>query len=193
MLWNVAIGDNQIYAAPSQSRVKPVVVSLSQPRSLTIGQESPAFTARDMNGSIRNPQLLRGHQNLLLTFFPKCFTFNCKNQLMSLRDFYRDLQKADVVVWGVSVDPAEGKRGQKAFAQHLKLPYPLIPDTDRRICLLYATVQATNQMAARTSVLIDKSGKVRWIDKQIDPRTHGTDVLAKLRELGMIGSQTPKS
>lgn len=31
------------------------------------------------------------------------------------------------------------------------------------------------------SVFIDKDGVVRWIDNQIDPRTHGKDVLARLQ------------
>ena len=180
------------HAAPPKPRVKSAVISLPQPYSLKVGQDTPDFDARDMNGTSRNPRSLHGRKNLLLTFFPKCFTFNCKNQLMSLRDSYDELQKADVVVWGVSVDPPEGKRGQKAFAQHLKLPYPLIPDTKRQICLLYATVQSTNQMAARTSVLIDKEGKVRWIDKQVDPRTHGFDVLTKMRELEMTTAASAK-
>jgi len=179
--------------APSTPCAKAAAITLPQSYSLKVGQEAPDFDARDMNGTLHNPRFLRGRKNLLLTFFPKCFTFNCKNQLMSLRDSYDKLQEVDVVVWGVSVDPAEGKRGQRAFSQHLRLPYPLIPDTKRQICLLYATVQSANQMAARTSVLIDKEGKVRWIDKQIDPRTHGTDVLSKLRGLGMTPSASHKS
>ena len=42
-------------------------------------------------------------------------------------------------------------------------------------------MQSKDQMAARMSVFIDKNGIVRWIDKQINPRTHGADVLARVQ------------
>lgn len=165
-------------------------VVVGQPTSTTsrvdIDSAAPRFEVQDAQGVQRSTMALNGKKALLLTFFPKCFTFNCKNQLTSLRDSYEKLQKSDVEVWAVSIDPAEGAKGQKAFAKHLKLQYPLIPDPHRKICLLYGAVQAPNQMAARMSVLIDKDGKVRWIDKQVDPRHHGEDVLEKLRELEMI-------
>ena len=35
------------------------------------------------------------------------------------------------------------------------------------------------------SVLIDKDGIVRLIDKQVNVRTHGSDILAKMRDLGL--------
>jgi len=34
-------------------------------------------------------------------------------------------------------------------------------------------------------VLIDKTGVVRWIDRDVNVQTHGADVLAKMRELGL--------
>jgi peroxiredoxin len=37
------------------------------------------------------------------------------------------------------------------------------------------------------SVLIDKKGIVRLIDRAVQVRTHGPDVLAQMRELGMLG------
>jgi peroxiredoxin len=36
------------------------------------------------------------------------------------------------------------------------------------------------------SVLIDKDGIVRHIDKQVNVRSHGADVIMKMRELGMV-------
>jgi hypothetical protein len=35
------------------------------------------------------------------------------------------------------------------------------------------------------SILIDRDGTVRWIDRAVQVRTHGPDVLLKLRELGL--------
>jgi peroxiredoxin len=41
---------------------------------LEVGKPAPAFTVMDMNGQVRRLSDERGKKNLLLTFFPKCFT-----------------------------------------------------------------------------------------------------------------------
>ena len=124
---------------------------------------------------------LKGKKQLLITFFPRCFTGTCTYQLKSLRDSYAELQKADVEVWAISTDEADGPRGQRAFGKSLKLPFPLIPDPKRKLSLRFGAVESPLQMSARMSILFDKDGKVVWVDKQIDPRTHGADVLAKVK------------
>lgn len=88
---------------------------------------------------------------------------------------------------------AEGEKGQCAFAEFLKLPFPLLPDTDRNLSILYCAAQSPNQTSSRMSVLIDKQGIVRWIDKQITPTTHGLDVVAKVEELEKLYSQKESS
>lgn len=150
-----------------------------------VGQPAPEFTIADMNGKIRTLGEFRGRKHLLLTFFPRCFTGNCKAQLSSLRDEYTLLQANDLEVLAVSTDPADGEKGQRAYAQYLKLPFDLLSDTGRNLSILYGAANSVNQMAARQSVLIDKNGIVRWIDKQVNPTTHGADVLAKMKELGL--------
>ena len=148
-----------------------------------VGLPAPDFSMPDMNGVSRSPLDLKGKKYFLLTFFPKCFTGTCSKQLESLRDAWPQLRENDVEVWGVSVDPAEGEKGQRAFAEFLKLPFPLLPDTGRNLSILYGAAHSPNQTSSRMSVLIDKQGIVRWIDKQINPTTHGTDVVARVKEL----------
>lgn len=154
------------------------------------GQTAPDFQVRDMNGRVRRLSDWRGH-NLLLTFFPKCFTGGCTVHLSSLRDEYSKLREANIDVLAVSVDAAGGAQGQVAFAKHLNLPFDLVPDTGRNLSILYGAANSPDQLAARISVLIDKDGVVRWIDKQINLKTHGADVLAKAQELGLATSATP--
>jgi peroxiredoxin len=80
-----------------------------------------------------------------------------------------------------------GERGQIAFANQLKLDFPLVPDLGRNLAILYGAATSTQQpVPARMTVLIDKDGIVRYIDRQINVRTHGPDMLLKMRELGMI-------
>ncbi|HEX8234527.1 MAG TPA: peroxiredoxin family protein [Abditibacteriaceae bacterium] len=150
-----------------------------------VGQIAPDFTISDMNGQVQRLSDRRGKKHLLLTFFPKCFTGGCRTHLTSLQAQHEALTAEDVDILAVSVDPAEGERGQLAFAKSLGLSFPLIPDTGRNLSILYGAAVSPEQLSSRISVLIDKEGVVRWVDKQIEVKTHGADVLAKLKELGL--------
>lgn len=154
--------------------------------ALAVGKPAPDFCLRDANGVFRRLSSLRGRKNLVLTFFPKCFTGKCKSHLSSLRDNYGAFQLADTEVWAVSVDAAGGEQGQKAFAESLGISFPFLPDEGRNLCFLFDAVQTPTDLAKRQSVLIDKEGIVRWIDREVAPITHGEDVLARLKTLGLI-------
>jgi peroxiredoxin Q/BCP len=152
---------------------------------LEVGEIAPDFQFPDANGQWRRVSALRGRKNLLLTFFPKCFTGKCRNHLVSLREQFPAFVAANTEIWAVSVDPAQGETGQLAFARELILPFPLLPDVGRNVCILYGAAGAFNHLAQRQSVLIDKNGIVRWITKTVGVETHGEDVLAKITELGL--------
>ncbi len=179
-----------VHKVENADQLEKRLANIGDPTPLfQIGLAAPDYLMPDMNGASRRPLDLKGKKYLLLTFFPKCFTGTCSKQLESLRDAWPKLQENDVEVWGISVDPAEGEKGQRAFAEFLKLPFPLLPDTGRNLSILYSAANSPNQTSSRMSVLIDKQGIVRWIDKQINPTTHGLDVMAKIKELEKLDSQ----
>lgn len=151
---------------------------------LKVGQAAPDFSAPDAGGQMRRLADLRGRKNLLLTFFPRCFTGGCAGQLASLQRELPNFARSDTEVWAVSVDAADGENGQRAFAAKLMLQFPLLPDTNRAICKLYGAAQTDDDLAARQSVLIDKAGIVRWIDRGVQVNTHGADVLRQMQHLG---------
>lgn len=183
LIWAVSISPSLVEADAPSKFTTPLVVE---------GQILPPLRIMDASGQPHQSVLLKGKRALLVTFFPKCFTGNCTSQLTSLRDSYPALQKAGVEVWAISTDTADGPKGQRAFSKHLKLPFPLFPDPTRKLCLLFGAVQTKEQMAARMSVLVDKQGIVRSIDKQIGLRTHGVDVLAAVRRWETNSVVTPK-
>jgi len=53
------------------------------------------------------------------------------------------------------------------------------------LCKLYGAVQRDGERAARLSFLIDKNGIVRLVDTNVNVQTHGADMIAKMRELGL--------
>lgn len=146
------------------------------------GDAAPDFTATDMNGKLWKLSDLKGRKNLLLTFFPKCFTGGCANHLSSLRDRQKEFDALDVQILAVSVDPADGEKGQKAFAAQWQLGFPLVPDASRSLSKLFGAAQTDKQLAACMSVFIDKTGVVRWVDTDVQVASHGADVLAKIQE-----------
>ncbi len=160
------------------------IIGVARP-TMKVSQRAPNFKATDANSKVWNLSALMGKKNVLLTFFPRCFTGGCANHLSSLRDVYPQLQDANVEVLAISVDPAKGDKGQLEFAKQWQLPFPLVPDTKRELSMLYGAAQNDKQLTARMSVLIDKSGIVRWIDTDVQVQTHGADVLAKIGELGI--------
>ena len=152
----------------------------SPDQTMKVGTPAPDFAATDMNGNEHKLSELRGQKNLLLTFFPKCFTGGCAGHLASLQRELPKFLHNDTEIWAVSVDPASD---QRLFAAKLGLQFPLLTDTDRKLSLLYGAAQTKTDMAARQSILIDKAGIVRWIDTDVQVQTHGADVLAKMQEL----------
>ena len=170
--------------APDASALKMLLSAANDPTpALVVGQMAPNFLLPDMNGKMRHLSELRGQSNLLLTFFPKCFTGGCSNHLTSLRDKRAEFEAANTQIWAVSIDPADV---QIAFARSLSLPFPLLPDTGRHLSFLYDAAKSVDELSARQSVLIDKAGIVRWIDGDVYVQTHGADVLGKMRELKLI-------
>jgi peroxiredoxin len=175
------IGTAASYQAPN-------AYIISTPLAVEIGKVAPDFSMVDMNGIVRRLSDLRGKKNLLLTFFPKCFTGGCTNHLTSIQKEHLSYLASETETWAVSVDPAEGEKGQIAFAARWGFQFPLIPDVGRNLSILYGAAENPQQLASRMSVLIDKDGIVRLIDKNVDIHTHGSDIILQMRRLGMIPS-----
>lgn len=181
----VAPGADEAAELPKAEDDASVEIAVAKP-SVTEGDMAPDFKVEDANGKTWRLSDLRKKKNVLLTFFPKCFTGGCANHLSSLRDRQREFDAADTQIIAVSVDPAAGERGQLAFAKQWQLKFPLIPDTQRSLSKLYGAVRNDNQRAARMTILIDKQGVVQFVDTNVQVQTHGDDMLAVMRRTGMI-------
>ena len=171
---------------PTSESVSKALEQNFEVADLKVGQMAPDFAISDLNGEMRRLSDLKGKKNLLLTFFPKCFTGGCKNHLVSINERLADFDAAQTEAWAVSIDPADVQRD---FSAMWSFKFPLLPDVGRNLSLLYGAAQNTEQLAARMSVLIDKTGKVVWIDKGVNVASHGADVLAKIAELELSKTQ----
>ncbi len=100
---------------------------------LKIGDEAPAFTAIDQDGNPISLNEFRG-KKLILYFYPKDDTPGCTAEACNLRDNYDLLLKKGYKIIGVSADD---DRSHKKFIEKYVLPFPLIPDKEKKILKAY--------------------------------------------------------
>ena len=87
----------------------------------------------------------------------------------------------DVVHFTASVDDAETNR---KFAESLDANYPILSDPDKKTAAEYG-VLSDRGTASRWTFYIGPDGRILDIDKSVNVRTAGEDVVRKLGELGV--------
>ena len=73
----------------------------------------------------------------------------------------------------------------KEFAESLGADYPILADPDKKAAEAYGVLMPVVGVAKRWTFYIGKDGKILAIDKEVKVDTAGTDVAAKLAELGV--------
>src|SRR5262249_1429375 len=86
------------------------------------GKAAPAFTLTDADGKTVSLKDFAG-KNVILYFYPKDDTPGCTKEACGFRDDWKELQKANTVVLGVSAD---GEASHQKFRAKYKLPFPLL-------------------------------------------------------------------
>jgi peroxiredoxin Q/BCP len=95
------------------------------------------------------------------------------------------LQRAGLVVLGISADSPSA---QLKFKEQHDLPYTLLADTDKKIANQFGVIKEKNMYGkmvkgiARTTFLIDGSGKVARVFENVKPEGHAEEVLASVRK-----------
>ena len=93
------------------------------------GRKAPSFTLEDAAGKRVSLGDFKG-KDVIVYFYPKDDTPGCTKEACGFRDFWKELQKAGVVVLGVSADSGAS---HAKFAAKYKLPFPLLSDPDRKV------------------------------------------------------------
>lgn len=146
---------------------------------LEAGNKAPAFTAKDQDGNKVKLSDYKG-KKVVLYFYPRDMTPGCTKQACSLRDGFSDLNKANIVVLGVSTD--DEKSHQKFIGKH-ELPFTLIADTDHAVSEKYGVWVEKNMYGKkymgikRTTFLVNEDGKLATIMKKVKVAEHAQEVL----------------
>jgi thioredoxin-dependent peroxiredoxin len=120
---------------------------------------------------------LKGKKNVLVAFYPKAFTPGCTAEMCGFRDDFARFQSADTEVVAVSVDvQSESDR----FRKEKQLQFHVVGDPEKKIVNAYGVplfeVPEIGTLAKRSVFLVDKKGKIRYIDPAYDVKA-GKDAL----------------
>ncbi len=150
---------------------------------ISSGIPAPEFSLQDENGIIRSLSDFRGHP-LVLYFYPKDDTPGCTTEACNFRDDYSAYDKAGITILGVSPDSS---KSHIKFKAKYGLPFTLLADIDHKVCKLYdvwglkKNYGREYEGVLRTTFLIDKSGEIIQVFKNVKPAGHSAEVLAALQ------------
>ena len=108
------------------------------------GKKPPSFTLPDAAGKSVSVDDFKD-KDVVVYFYPKDDTPGCTKEACGFRDLWNELQRAGVVVLGVSADSADT---HTKFAAKYKLPFTLLSDPDRKVMEAWART-GTRRCTAR--------------------------------------------
>ncbi len=129
--------------------------------TLPVGAAAPDFELRDQHGRPVRLSSYRGQKAVALLFYPYAFSRVCTGELAGVRDLLPAFQSDAVQLLAVSCDPTFTLR---AFAEHDGLEFPLLSDfwPHGEVAAAYGVFDAERGHARRSTVVVDRSGLVRW-------------------------------
>ena len=89
-----------------------------------------------------------------------------------------EIEATDSVLFGVSVDSVES---HKRFRTAQEFGFSLLADTEFKVSTQYSGIIENFNASKRTTFIIDKAGYIRAIDREVNTKTHGEDVVARLK------------
>jgi len=150
--------------------------------TLAEGTPAPDFTSVDQAGNTITLSKLKG-QKIILYFYPKDDTPGCTAEACSLRDNYTLLKEKGYLIFGVSPDKAVS---HNKFIDKYKLPFQLIPDTDKTILNAYGVwgpkkmLGKSYEGVIRTTFVIDEKGIIQKIITKVDTKDHAGQLVREL-------------
>jgi peroxiredoxin len=123
---------------------------------------------------------LRG-KPVVLAFYPLDFSPTCTTENVCFRDDLSKFNELGAQVLGISVDSTWT---HKAFAEAHKLSFPLLADFHPKgaVAKSYDLYNEAVGITKRATVVIDKDGKVAWVQEHEKARSND-DLLSALRKL----------
>ncbi|MFY9268876.1 MAG: peroxiredoxin [Candidatus Manganitrophaceae bacterium] len=128
-------------------------------KEVEVGEEAPDFILKDQNEKEVRLADYRGKKNIVLAFYPLDWSPVCTNENKCLTNDLSKFQDKETEVFGISIDSTWS---HKAWADALGLTHRLLSDMKREAVKKYGLFIEEANIGKRATVIIDKSGKVRY-------------------------------
>ena len=152
--------------------------------NVLIGKPAPAFSAQSTFGEISLERCLG--RGVIIYFYPKDNTPGCTTETQAFRDLHDEFLAISCVVIGVSRDSL---KSHENFSKKLELPFPLIADTEEKVCQAYDVMKLKQMYGKqvrgieRSTFLIDARGKLVQAWRGVKVPGHAQEVLQAARSL----------
>ncbi len=151
----------------------------------TIGKKAPAFSLPATGDQTIALKDLKG-RNLVLYFYPKDSTPGCTTEGQNFRDLYKEFQKLNTEILGVSRDSLKRHENFKAKQD---FPFELLCDEEEELCQKYDVIKEkklygkTFMGIERSTFLIDDKGVLRAEWRKVKVKGHVDEVLEAVKQL----------
>jgi peroxiredoxin Q/BCP len=153
--------------------------------SLSVGNEAPPFTLPATGGKDISLHDLKG-KKVVLYFYPKDDTSGCTLEARNFQALRKDFENVDTEIIGVSPDPM---KSHDKFRSKYGLDFPLASDETKAMLEAYGvwvekSMYGRKYMGVeRTTVLIDRDGKIARVWNKVKVPGHVEEVLAAAKAL----------
>ena len=155
---------------------------------MNIGDRFPNLLGSDQNGKeVKLSDF--PDKKFIIYFYPKDNTTGCTAEALSLRDNYDTLLKMNYQVIGVNNGTSES---HKKFAEKQELPFPLVADTDLKLCELAGVWQKKKMCGkeymgiVRTTFICDHDGTVTDVIEKVQTKTAAEQLFKLLEGRGAV-------
>lgn len=151
---------------------------------MQVGDKVKDFTLQNENAETVHLSDYSG-KPVVLFFYPRADTPGCTIEACGFRDTFQKLEKAGVVVLGISRDTA---KAQKKFKEKYDLPYTLLADVDEEVSNQFGVMKEKNMYGKkvrgieRTTFLIGPDQKLLHVFEKVKPEGHADEVLAYVKQ-----------
>jgi peroxiredoxin Q/BCP len=133
--------------------------------AISEGKKAPGFTLPDASGRPVSLDDFKG-KDVVVYFYPKDDTPGCTKEACGFRDLWKELQRAGVVVLGVSADSPDT---HTKFAAKYRLPFTLLSDPDRTVMEAWGAWGEKMMYGKKTTGVIRSTA---WIGRDGVVRKH---------------------
>ena len=137
------------------------------------GQQLPDVEFVSEGGERLSAEDLEGEKTVLY-FYPKDDTPGCTKEACAFRDRMADYERADIRVYGVSLDSPESHR---RFREKYNLNFPLLTDEGGRAADALGVLRESGKSANRVTFLLDSNGRIARVYPEVSPETHADEIL----------------